>query len=303
MRRARKKADNSLELLLDTICNTFGGVLFMAILVIILLQMTGNPQAADSIDSATEAEVLQMQQQLAEARAEIARLQLAAGEHDAMLDRLARPDQRAAHQRLLGLRRQSEGLLASRQAAADEIRNQQAEADRLAAENVQLDSEINAAEKDLATVEAARKLEIASRTQAAKLPRVRISTKDEIALMLRSGRLYLMATRGPSGQLELNRADCAEQQSANGTEIVPKPGAGSEIALDGGSRAAIAQRLVAFAADDCYLAVFVWADSFAHFREVKYVMVARGFEYKLVPLPLDGHVYVSSGRERAAEVQ
>jgi len=303
MRRARKRADSSLELLLDTICNTFGGVLFLAILVIILLQMTGNPQAADSTDRATEAEVLQMQQQLAEARAEVARLQLVAVEHNEMLHRLARPDQREAIERLKDLRRQSEELLARRQAATDEIREQQAETDRLTAEQGRLETETAAADKELAAVEAARKLEVASRTQTAKLPRVRISTKDEVALMLRGGRLYLMATRGPLGQLELNQAECIEQRSANGTEIMPKPGAGSEIRLDGGSRAAIAQRLGTFAADDCYLAVFVWADSFAQFREVKHAMVASGFEYKLVPLPLDGHVYVGAGRERAAEVQ
>src|SRR4051812_43846695 len=40
-RRTGPTADSSLELLLDTICNTFGGVLFISLLVVILLNHTG----------------------------------------------------------------------------------------------------------------------------------------------------------------------------------------------------------------------------------------------------------------------
>lgn len=43
-RRRRTTSADSLELLLDTICNTFGGVLFIAILVVILLRMTGESE-------------------------------------------------------------------------------------------------------------------------------------------------------------------------------------------------------------------------------------------------------------------
>ena len=39
-RRQRRVAD-SLDLLLDTICNTFGGVLFIAMLVMILANLSG----------------------------------------------------------------------------------------------------------------------------------------------------------------------------------------------------------------------------------------------------------------------
>lgn len=47
MRRKPAPTD-SLELLLDTICNTFGGILFIAILVVLLLQMTpGSSQESD----------------------------------------------------------------------------------------------------------------------------------------------------------------------------------------------------------------------------------------------------------------
>ena len=41
MSRRKQQNDNgSLELLLDTICNTFGGILFISLLVVILLNTT-----------------------------------------------------------------------------------------------------------------------------------------------------------------------------------------------------------------------------------------------------------------------
>ena len=48
MSRRRTRKQDSLELLLDTICNTFGGVLFIAILVVMLLQQTGGAPAIPS---------------------------------------------------------------------------------------------------------------------------------------------------------------------------------------------------------------------------------------------------------------
>ena len=40
-RRQRTETNSSLDLLLDTICNTFGGIIFLAILVAVLLQFSG----------------------------------------------------------------------------------------------------------------------------------------------------------------------------------------------------------------------------------------------------------------------
>lgn len=47
-RRRGRPADSSLELLLDTITNTFGGILFLAILVSLLLQSTGAHESQES---------------------------------------------------------------------------------------------------------------------------------------------------------------------------------------------------------------------------------------------------------------
>ena len=45
MSRRRKNDTGSLDLLLDTICNTFGGILLIALLVIVLLNTTSKTKA------------------------------------------------------------------------------------------------------------------------------------------------------------------------------------------------------------------------------------------------------------------
>ena len=57
-----QEADSSLELLLDTITNTFGGILFLALLVVVLLQMTSEATSVEApnpevIDALNELEV------------------------------------------------------------------------------------------------------------------------------------------------------------------------------------------------------------------------------------------------------
>ena len=53
--QSKKGSAESLELLLDTVTNTFGGILFLALLVAILLQKTSpSPSADDSNESQVE---------------------------------------------------------------------------------------------------------------------------------------------------------------------------------------------------------------------------------------------------------
>lgn len=53
--QSKKSSAESLELLLDTVTNTFGGILFLALLVAILLQKTSpSPSADDSNENQVE---------------------------------------------------------------------------------------------------------------------------------------------------------------------------------------------------------------------------------------------------------
>lgn len=59
----RKSEDSSLELLLDTMCNTFGGVMFIAILLSVMVSIRGHQQNEPVPDQSEK--IAQAKQQLA----------------------------------------------------------------------------------------------------------------------------------------------------------------------------------------------------------------------------------------------
>jgi len=53
MNRKQVQSEGSLDLLLDTICNTFGGVVFIALLVVLLLRLSPIKQLSASVQSSS----------------------------------------------------------------------------------------------------------------------------------------------------------------------------------------------------------------------------------------------------------
>jgi hypothetical protein len=83
MSRRKRTADSSLELLLDTICNTFGGVLFLAILICVLLRMASPlEQLVAEHDRTTPEEMQALELQLDALVAEIETLQATQSQQD-----------------------------------------------------------------------------------------------------------------------------------------------------------------------------------------------------------------------------
>ncbi|MEO8166385.1 MAG: hypothetical protein ABI619_13420, partial [Betaproteobacteria bacterium] len=69
MRRRTNTDDSSLELLLDTICNTFGGILFISMLVVILLNMTSEAVEDSPPSPKTQLELLEAERKKRQQRA------------------------------------------------------------------------------------------------------------------------------------------------------------------------------------------------------------------------------------------
>ena len=81
--------DDGLDLLLDAICNTFGGIVFIALLVVLLLGNTSAIKAPPVQDSRSPSEILLQQErltyQLNDAREELEELQHLAAQQREML--------------------------------------------------------------------------------------------------------------------------------------------------------------------------------------------------------------------------
>jgi hypothetical protein len=289
--RRRPSAPDSLELLLDTICNTFGGVLFMAILIAVLIRTSGKlvqtSPSPTSQPKRSAADLLKARSELTRALAEQDALIAATRAQRDIVKKFASPEVKRELQNRNDRDARKQALQqkfaeAVEQLGDTEARIEEAEQDlaTLAAKTKDAAIELAAAQKELQE-------EIESRTQASKLPRLRPSTKEEIPLVLRFGRLYVWHEYDARGnRVGINRQDMAVvgDPAAEELELVPKPFAGLPIVAGDQIQRLVTARLSQFLPESAYLAIVVYPDSFDDFQLLKKICVEAGYEYRLMPV-------------------
>ncbi len=300
---ARKSSpSDSLELLLDTICNTFGGILFIAILVVILLQMSGEQLAEERPDREVVSmpELEDLRQQLAVVHGELHRLRALALGQEQTIAAFAPDDVQA--------------LLAEREATTQSRDNLREERDQLIAQMAERAENIERIEGDIRDVHAnfdntERRVqelrdqlaeEREARRQELRTPVVRSSgLKQELGVVLQYGRLYVWHRYDRSGnRLGLNTEEfIVVSDDADGITTTPRPTAG--IVVDGTdeSRRAISDRLRTFNPRSFYVSVVARPDSFAEFQHLRAALTESGFEYRLIPMTANGAVFDRGGTD------
>jgi hypothetical protein len=330
--RRRRTGDSSLELLLDTITNTFGGILFIAILVALLLQTTGRDEeaaAAAAPPPLTEAEVAAMEVRLEDLRDRVTRLQKAVGPlpnpddpNAAVARRVAElasrlaqavEDRSKAALETADLQRQAtaardqtnrtaaETERREREQAASAATEEKQAADRAAAAG----SRHDAARRDKSEAEAeaadlARRLveleELAQPSvieQTAGLPSLKPTAKDQVSIYVRFGRVFMTHVWRGGTRLGPNPEQFVVLPG-DPPVAQPKPATGTPIERQ--TIAATMRRLLAaFPPDRWTVAVIVFDDSFAEFQWVKKAIVDAGYQYLPIPLAPGEGVYDSGG--------
>lgn len=288
MARRRAAKQDSLELLLDTICNTFGGVLFIAIMVVMLLRQSGQqPQAPEPPPSPEELQILS--QQFATLSSELRRLQELRASQAALVESMV-PD---AIQLLLEQRKRLLADQARIQATVDKKRASNA-ALAISVEEVQ--AEIRQIEERLRTAieeQQQSRSQLASerqgRTQDLRLPVLRQSGKREVGVIIRYGRLYVWheydRNQRPIG---LNTRDFVILgEEDDGLVTRPNPNRGLRLDDRPETQQAIAALLKPFDRDRFYIAIILRPDSFGAFRDFRDQVITLGYEYRLMPVEAD----------------
>ena len=302
MGRRRRGSASSLDLLLDTICNTFGGVVFMAILVVVLLRMTSETSGDAPPDAERQAALSALESRREESAARLATLRQAADQQAKLLAQMTKPENQPALAKLDEVKRRRDELNRDRLDRLGDIGQAQIEINRLAAERESLDRALAELPGKVATLAAELAKEVAARSQAARLPMQRDTEKDEVPLLVRGGRLHSVYLVGDDGSVAFNSAECVEHQGTV-REVTTRPGSGVKVDDSDAARHEIDVRLANLEADSFYLAIFVWPDSFTEFRRLKEIVVDRRFEYRLVPMRADGKVVMGAASQAPAKVQ
>lgn len=298
MSRKTASHGDSLDLLLDTMCDTLGGILFICMLVAILTNQAIRDTAPSAPSVESSRELRRMRSELTQSDSRLTKLRQAIRQKEDLERRFADPDSLALLESLRTLDVSSDELLKKRSDTLSEVAESQAVLVETARQLEQLALAMDAA-KDRLEIERRKLEEEASlRSRTTQVPRQRATQKRQLLFFLKAGRFCAYAKRDADGNLVHNDVETTEVVEGPGKKFVqPLPGAGLAIAEDGSNSDEIASRLADFDKEQHFLSVFVFKDSFAYFESLKNEVIRSGFEYHLVPFPDEEKVYIGDQTE------
>jgi len=284
MSRRTRSTGDSLDLLLDTVCNSFGGVVFISILIIVLLNLTSAEHQITPPTPAAEAKLLTLQSTAAERQRQLKTLREAKRQLDRIADEFVDSDALDLVVQRDELKSDNHELESDRSDVMSSIATGQSRINRIARALAKLERKLEQARSEFDDAQKALEAEIAMRSRTSKLPRQRTTNKQLVAFLLKGGRLCSVYRVEADGRLVQNDLECRIIDRADGARSVePRAAAGLKVDPKAQQQPAIAQRLAEFDRGRHFVAVVVWPDSFAHFEVVKRAIVASRFDYQLAP--------------------
>lgn len=298
-RHHRRQSTDSLELLLDTICNTFGGVLFIALLVTILLQMAGGSISSSQSTTMSLEEIESLVREQDDLLWEISRFQENQQSNEMLESRLAPTEIRNMinernkwRNKLVDTENQIQTLLAENAKTAGQIQQELRELSdikvALPQQQQRLSALVNAIEQ-----------EIKKRSSELRLSQVRPTFgKSEVALILRYGRVYLWHRYDNLGNRQGLNVDDFIVLDSDSKSMTVRPNPLRGIPLDGSQLAkdAVSNLLAPFSPSRHTIVIVVRPDTYHAFPTVRDGVVANGFDYRLFVMSEDGTVADRGGR-------
>ncbi len=282
--RRRRAHPNSLELLLDTMCNTFGGIIMIALLIA-LLSRDGEAGAREALRREAAEKRLAMARGQAEEARELRRRLLGEGvspEAAATLALLAERDELRRRIEEDRARRESNMALATALRAPSDPE----ESKRLAAEKQAKEMEARALAERV-------ERETQGRQRQMRLPRERATGKKTFYFIVRHGRLYPVHLMR-EGQRELNTQSLDWRTGPDGETANPRRDSG----LDGVTGLPAFARFLGEIPSAAYSIHFlVYNDSFPAFLGARQIPTQRGYDVGWEFLPEDRPIIFSSRGE------
>ena len=306
MRKKKKKRSeedsDSLDLLLDTLTNSLGAIILVALLVALLVQTTSDSIKQPEVDDMASLESLSSELALIELKIESAQEQLSAllenlsrfsdrvsveqlEEVETALNEL-RQEQTAKHeniQQITGLNKEAVAM----SAAVNEKKALVKQKERIAKEVSRItDNRQKGNQKLIESVEemATAVEELTTAEKQITLPKVTQSNKRQYSVVIENGYLYTQLSDMVEDQTGLLRDDGRRYRLLGGLDIGDPKSA----------REAVVSSLDAVSPDASYLAIFIWEDSFPFWEPIRRQLSAMGYRYQLVLLMDDELITTTS---------
>lgn len=283
MKKRRSSQENeSLDLLLDTITNTFGGLIFIAILIALLVGKK-QPDAKQTRISNDTGELALLNASIAEVVSEIDLLKQQSGGLADFSDSFSSPTQQALVVNLVSLNQE----VATYENQNEHLRSENENKNGIEAgirfrlKNIQEDLQ----RKKQATAEAETKLaeEKFKRSSTIDAPRQKLTTKSPVNIVSRWGRIYLLDDL--DGILPQNSTDF-EATSLSQAEIVLGPSKIFRTVKTGGismkDTASLKRFFTKYNSDRSFVNLCIFEESFSDFKTLRDVLVGRNLEHALI---------------------
>lgn|GEM_PF-4676404 len=285
MSRQRIRQD-SLELFLDAICNMFGGFLFLMLFVVVSIRATRDAaieRMQTERAASARAELTALQEELEELASRRDRAAERAEDAKRFIERLNDPKIAEIYGQTLASR---DELLAATDAnakTAREIEAIEARKNALKTDRERLEKELDEARAAVARAQDAADAALSAKARKTSTPQMRASFKNEVAVVLKYGRLYFWhAFDGKEWTGELNTEDfvVVEDKPAE-IRTEPKPWHGVDL------NASDVEPALERAFANCSprkdkISIVVANDSYAEYSVLRDFLKAR--EYDLRPI-------------------
>ncbi|AMV18221.1 hypothetical protein [Planctomyces sp. SH-PL14] len=305
MSRRKESVGDSLELLLDTICNMFGGIVFISLLVIVMLQMSGQrglrASADDDAEPVSQERLAALAADVERLRLDRDRLQAARTAQIELISRLIPEDYQArldrwrdAARERSELEREVAGLESSNVDRVGKVSERRKAITTKARQLAGRQRELAALEKELRSI---------PERPAESLPLAEHRRElSAVQVCLCYDRFYLRHRYVGGEPAGPNLDDYFVSKADDDTlHVHPKPTGG--IVIDAGPRgeAEIRQMLRAFSPEEHQINVTVWPDSYDSFRRLRQILAGAGFRYGILACEADNTVADRGGEQRPSQ--
>ncbi len=292
MRRKRARTD-SLELFLDTICNMFGGFIFIMLFVVVSIRATRDSvveRMRREKGAVSAVELQAMETSLDDLRLQQERLERNVESAKKFVEKLDDPELARVCEKTLRKTEELRQLIEDNARAAEELQRVKERVKASDEERERLERELDARRADAKTAREQAEDAKISRSRKTAAPQMRASFKLEVGVILKYGRLYFWHKHdGKEWLWELNDEDfVAVEETDKEIKTEPKPRAGIDLsAPDVG-----AKLKEAFAKCDKAkekIVVVVAGDSYEEYSVVRDYLKREGFDIR----PVTGKVGTS----------
>ena len=281
VRRRKKQLGDSFDLFLDTITNTFGGVLLIALLIVLMIQKT-KQESPESKNAATADEIELVESEISSLETKKAALQTSLRvqqefEQDFQSDKVKQLAGELS--RALAQKREKEQELSEMNA---NIKSADAQLELLTTKKSEAEERLKELVATVKQIESELAKERDLKTRTATLPKEKSTRKREVAIVIEGDEMFVINSRRGLG-LAINREHFETTTASkadleiDGQYIRTRAGDGIEIGSTG-----IQNELRQYDSSDDYFAFVVRTDSFDQFSELRDTCVRLGFEYRLI---------------------